>query len=160
MTGLEPILISAGVSAGTAGTIASVAGTLGTIASVGSTLFGVSASNKESAGEIESTRYNAATERITAAQQESKLRREQYLRGGSQLASGAAQGRGISGNILDIMADTAYQNELDILGLRTSTQMSQQLSQSKIKNIKSSRRLTTASGILTGVTKLATGGVV
>lgn len=174
MTGLEPILLgsaAAGATATTAATAATaglfgVGGSfsaltaLGTVSSLGSALFGMQAQIQQSAGEVSSTRFNAATEAIQSAQSESKLRREQYLRQGSQMAAAAGQGRGVSGNVLDIIADTAYQNELDILGLRQSNEMSQRLSQSKISATKQSSRLQTGSSILTGVSKLTTGGVV
>jgi len=112
---------------------------------------------QQGAAEMSSERYNMATQRLQSAQEEEKMRREQYLRSGKQMAASGGQGRGQGGNILDIMSDTAYQSELDILGLRTASEMNQGMSSSKIKNIKNSTSLSSASSILTGVTKLASG---
>ena len=181
MTGLEVALLGstfAGASAGIgtvgalgvggafaplAGSIASSFGTLSglaSVASIGSSLFGMAGQNQQAGAEQSSTRYNAAIEATTAAETQQKLRREQYLRAGSQMAAGGSQGRGISGNVLDIMADTAYQSEMDILGSRVTSQMSQQLAKTNVSANKKSNRLQTGASILTGASKLVTGGTI
>jgi len=177
MTGLEPLLFGsalvgptatgAALTGGSAGLFGAAGvfsaktalGTLGTVASLGSSLFSGMADSRQAGAEIQANRLNSANERYQAAETERNLRREQYLRSGSQIAAGAAQGRGISGNVLDIMADTAYQSEMDILGLRASNKISQELYKSSSKSIKSSSRLSTGASILTGVTKLSKSGV-
>lgn len=152
MAALLPVaLTSLGVSAGTAATIGTIASIGSTLFSIGSMFTGMKVADQQASAEIAATRYNAAIETKQAAEQEQKLRREQYLRAGSQMAAAGGQGRGFDGNVLDIMADTAYQSELDILGIRTSNQLSQQLAQSKIKSIKSSAKTSKMGSILTGV---------
>jgi hypothetical protein len=150
-----PLLTSLGASAATAGTLSTIVSGIGTAMSLMSSFTQNAAQQQGYAAEIESTKYNSAVERLSSAQQESAARREQYLRAGAQKAAGGAQGRGQGGNILDIMADTAYQSELDILGLRTGTELNSQLAKSRVSGIKKTAKLSTASNLLTGVSTLA-----
>lgn len=155
MTGFEPFLISLGVGAETAGVITTVGSVASALVSVGSAVSSMNAqqqSNKyelqalvnQTNADIASEKYNQNIERVNAANEERQLRREQYLRAGKQMAAGGAQGRGISGNVLDIMADTAYQTEVAITGIRDSRQLSSGLSESKTASLRSSLGYTSA----------------
>lgn len=181
MTGIETALVGSALASSTAGASAvgllgaggvfapmagsmaglfSGLGTLGTIASLGSSFLGSQASSAESAAEQTSAKYNAAVERINTAESIRAKTRDQYLRAGAQKAAGGAQGRGGGGNVLDIMADTAYQNELDILGMRQSQMMSQKLTDTKVKSMKKSNKISQGASILSGVAKLSSSGVI
>lgn len=155
MTGIEPILVYAGMSASTAAAISSVV-------SVGTALFGLSSAvsgmqnnrassnyeiqalQQQTQGEITAARYNSATEKLALAQKEQAARREQLLRAGNQVAQSGAQGRGTGGNALDIMADSAYQTELDILGGKQALALSESLYQSKVASAQASLGYTSA----------------
>ena len=154
MTGVEP-LVALGIGTQTASVISAITTVVPAIMSVGSAFASMGAerqSNKyelqalvnQTNAEIASEKYNQNIERVNAANEERQLRREQYLRAGKQIAAAGAQGRGISGNVLDIMADTAYQTELAITGIRDNRQLSAGLSESKIAAARSSLGYTSA----------------
>jgi hypothetical protein len=152
---VAPLLGSLGVSAASAATIGSIVSGLGTALSIGSSFAQSRAQQNQFAADIETTKYNSYIDTIQSSDQQRKLTREQYLRAGSQMAAGGAQGRGQGGNLLDIMADTAYQSELDILGLRTANKMQQDLAASRVSSIKKSASTAKMGSLLTTVSGIA-----
>ncbi len=154
MTGLEPLLISAGMGAATASTVATVASVGAGVASVGSTIAGMGAARGQAKGEIAQSNYNEATARRDTALAIQRERRDQTIRAGRQFAQGAAQGAGTSGNLLDIMADTAYQSELSVLGMRDSLMVTQAGESSKRSNINSSYKKQVYGSLLSGAANL------
>ena len=129
------------------------------VATVGSTVIGIGAQKAQAKGEIEQSKYEEASARRTTALEIQKEAREQSLRSGRQLSQAAGQGAGLSGNILDIMADTAYQSELSILGARENLMLTQTSEAARRNNIKTSSKLAQTGSILSGVTSLAQTGM-
>jgi hypothetical protein len=152
---IAPLLGSLGVSTATAATIGTVVSGLGTALSIGSAISGSRAQQAQFGADIAATKYNSAIDTIQSSDQQRKMSRDQYLRAGSQMAAGGAQGRGQGGNLLDIMADTAYQSELDILGLRTANKMQQDLATSKVSSLKKSASTARMGSLLTTVSSIA-----
>lgn len=128
------------------------------IASVGSsvikTVQGINQINAETKAVKQESLYNEAAARRETAQAIAAEHREQTLRAGRQFTQGAAQGAGTSGNLLDIMSDTAYQSELSILGMRDSLMMARQNEQSRRANASSSARTGRAFTLLSGASSM------
>lgn len=168
MTGVEVALLGAAASGatataaataataglfGTAGvfSLGSTLGTLGTIASLGSSFLGSKSQQKQGKAQQVATRTNAAIDRTNSAEQEIATRRDAYMRTGSNIAA-AGMGGGATGSALDILADNAAQDELNIIGIRRNSAVTQDLATSNITASKSSAKLQKYSGILSGAT--------
>lgn len=162
MVALTPMLLGSAATAGGAAATAGLFGsagsfsllsTLGTLSSVGSMFFQNSADTSASRAEQLSIRTNADIDAANAAKEKSRLLRESYLRRGSQIAASASLG-GSGVSAIDVMADTATQEELAILGLKQSSEINQSLASSRSKSISTSSRLNSYAGILSGANKL------
>ena len=172
MTGIETALLGASLGSavgggaasavgllGAAGTFAPMAGslaaglgsigTLGTIASLGSTFLGMQGQKQQQKAEAVSNRTNAAIEATNSANQEIATRRDQYLRTGANVAAAGAGG-GQTGSALDILADNAAQDELNIIGIRKNATITQDVYKSKASSAKQAGKMNTYAGILSG----------
>lgn len=127
-------------------------------ATAGSTVMGIGQQKAQAKAEQEQSKYNEAVARRETALAIQKEHRDQYLRAGRQLSQGAAQGAGTSGSLLDIMADTAYQSELSILGMRESLMLTQTAEASRRSNIKKSSTSATYGSLLSGASDIAKTG--
>ena len=175
MTGIETALVGSalfGTGATAAGTVGlvgaagsvglggslfsglSALSTIGTVASIGQSFFGMQSQSAQAQAAQVEAKTNAAIDATNTARKITAQKRESYLRAGSQKASAAALGRSDSGNVLDIMADSLSQEEAAILGLKATNDINQAQYKSSIKASKSSNKLQTYSGILSGVNKL------
>lgn len=175
MTGIEAALVGSALASSTAGASAvgllgaggvfapaagslftgvSALSTIGTIASIGQSFFGMQSQSAQAKAAQVEAKTNAAIDATNTARKITAQKRESYLRSGSQKASAAALGRSDSGNVLDIMADSLSQEEAAILGLKATNDINQAQYKSSIKASKSSNKLQTYSGILSGVNKL------
>jgi len=148
MTGIETALIAAGMSASTAATVTSIS-TLASVASLGSTFIGMQGQKQQQKAEAVSNRTNAAIEATNSANQEIATRRDQYLRTGANVAAAGAGG-GQTGSALDILADNAAQDELNIIGIRKNAAITQDVYKSKASSAKQAGKMNTYAGILSG----------
>lgn len=175
MTGIETALVGSalfsagGTAVGTTGLLGaagsfglggslfsgmSALSTIGTVASIGQSFFGMQSQSAQAQAAQVEAKTNAAIDATNTARKITAQKRDSYLRAGSQKASAAALGRSDSGNVLDIMADSLSQEEAAILGLKATNDINQAQYKSSIKASKSSNKLQTYSGILSGVNKL------
>lgn len=129
------------------------------VATVGSTVSSMGAQRAQAKGEIAKSQYDEANARRETALNIQKETREQNLRAGRQLSQAAGQGAGLSGNILDIMADTAYQSELSVLGMRDNMMLAQTAGASERSNIKSSAKSAQMGSLLSGAAQLGSIGM-
>lgn len=157
---------SAAAAVGSAASFASFLpsiGTLASIASLGSTFLGMQGQQQQAQAQVLtdrsqeiSDRTNAAIEDANSSNQVIAARRDQYLRTGANIAAAGASG-GLTGSALDILADNATQDELNIIGIRNNQQVVQEAASSraainkqKSAITKQSNKLSTYSGILSG----------
>lgn len=141
-----------GASAATAASISTAVtavSTVASIASLGSTFLGMQGQKQQAKAQEVSTRTNAAIDATNSANQEIATRRDQYLRTGSNIASAGASG-GQTGSALDILADNATQDELNIIGIRKNAAITQDLAKSQMSSAKASNKLNSYAGILSG----------
>lgn len=184
MTGIETAILAAGASSAGAATMGSALtsigissaaaavgsasilpslGTLATIASLGSTFLGMQGQQQQQQAQVLTDRSQEITDRTNAAIEDANssnqiiaTRRDQYLRTGANIAAAGSSG-GLNGSALDILADNATQDELNIIGIRNNQQVIQDAASSrasinkqKSSITKQSNKLTTYSGILSG----------
>lgn len=166
MTGIEPMLLGTAAS-GVAGTAAATAataglfgvggsfalgttlGTLGTVASLGSTFLGLQAQNQSAQAAEISNRTNLAIDESNSYNQEVSARREQYLRTGANIAAAGAGGT-TTGSTLDVLADNAAQDELNIIGIRKNLSLTQDVASARSSSAKKANKLNSYAGILSG----------
>jgi hypothetical protein len=161
-----PIATALGASAGTAatiGTIASVVSAVSTIAGVASNFLGGQAESQTYYAQAAASDFNAGVneqDAAIAADQEkaelAKLDRERRIRAGKITAQS-----GGTGNALDVLADNAAQDELDILTTKYNTKLTQraflnnaQLDRLSASGARTSAKLTTGASILKGTASL------
>lgn len=119
MTGLEPLLVSAGVGAGTASTVATIGTTLGALGAVGGAVSSYQAGKAQAKIAGQKQQQLQASADLQASQQ-AKLNKQ--LRS-KQLAQISKAGIELSGGALNLATQTAAEQEIDILTQKYNTQL-------------------------------------